>query len=105
MKILFDQGTPVPLRTFLDGHTVETAFEKGWSELINGDLLDKAEEEGFNLMITTDQSLRYQQNIDGRRIALIVLKTTSWNLIKSSVERVVEALERCDRQPYQEFRF
>jgi hypothetical protein len=53
MKILFDQGTPVPLRRSLTGHTVDTAYERGWSALTNGDLLAIAERDGYQVMITT----------------------------------------------------
>jgi hypothetical protein len=59
MKILFDQGTPVPLRQFLKDHTVKTAYEEGWSALSNGDLLTEAENAGYQLLVTTDQNLRY----------------------------------------------
>ena len=62
MRILFDQGTPVPLREHLAGHGVETAYEKGWSALRNGMLLAKAEAE-FDVLITTDRNLRHQQNL------------------------------------------
>lgn len=65
MGILFDQGTPVPLRKFLIGHGVSPAFEMGWSELDNGELLAAAEA-SFDAFITTDQRLRYQQNLSGR---------------------------------------
>ncbi len=65
MKILFDQGTPVPLRRHLSGHDVTTAYEAGWSNLANGDLLRVAEQAGFQVLVTTDQNLRYQQNLDG----------------------------------------
>lgn len=61
MKILFDQGTPVPLRELLLDHVVETVYERGWSTLSNGRLLDAAEKEGFQVLITTDQNLRFQQ--------------------------------------------
>lgn len=63
MKILFDQGTPVPLRRFLVAHDISTAFERGWGSLQNGELLAAAEAEGFAAIITTDQNLRYQQNL------------------------------------------
>ena len=63
MKMLFDQGTPAPLRRHLAGHSVDTAFERGWSGLTNGDQLDGAEEDGYQLLITTDQNLRRQQNL------------------------------------------
>jgi len=77
MRILFDQGTPVPLRALLSGHSVSTAYEMGWSELANGDLLAAAEAD-FDALITSDQNLRYQQNLTGRRLAILVLPTTSW---------------------------
>ena len=56
MRVLFDQGTPVPLRDYLSQHTVDTAFECGWSEMENGELLDTAEREGYQLLITTDRT-------------------------------------------------
>ena len=56
MKILFDQGTPVPLRRHLAGHSVDTASEQGWSDLDNGDLIENAEHEGYEVLITTDQT-------------------------------------------------
>src|SRR5262245_24498063 len=92
MKILFDQGTPVPLRLALAGHTVFTAFEKGWAELDNGDLLRAAENE-FQAFITTDQNLRHQQNLAGRRLAILVLPTTSWPKIQLRLAEVVQAVD------------
>lgn len=77
MKILFDQGVLVPLRKHLTEHQVSTAFEKAWSDLKNGELLQKAEEEGFDALVTTDQNLRYQQNLQERNIASVVLMSTS----------------------------
>ena len=72
MKILFDQGTPTPLRQALSGHEVSTAFERGWQNLQNGELLRSAEAEGFEAIVTTDQSLRYQQNLAARRLGVVV---------------------------------
>ena len=91
MKILFDQGTPVPLRAHLTNHTVETAYERSWSNLKNGDLLTKAEEEGFDVLITTDQNLRHQQNLSSLKISVVVLMTTNWPRIKSNVTSVTRA--------------
>ena len=93
MKILFDQGTPVPLRRDLSAHAVETAAELGWSGLGNGDLIAAAEDAGFDLMITTDQNLRYQQNLAARRIGIVVLMTTSWPRIQRQVQKVVVAID------------
>lgn len=82
MRILFDQGTPVPLRKTLAAHSVSAAFEMGWAELENGALLAAAEKV-FNAFITTDKNLRYQQNLSGRQLAILVLPTTSWPEIRS----------------------
>jgi hypothetical protein len=67
MRILLDQGTPAPLRAALVGHVVVTAYEHGWSTMTNGALLDAAFEDGFGLILCTDQNIRYQQNLVGRR--------------------------------------
>ena len=105
MKVLFDQGTPVPLRTYLPNHIVETAFEKGWGNLKNGDLLTWAEAEGFDALVTTDQNLRHQQNLSGRRISIVVLMTTSWPRIKKNVALVVEAMDNSHPGGYVEVDF
>jgi predicted nuclease of predicted toxin-antitoxin system len=91
MRILFDQGVPVPLRRHLIGHNVVTAYERGWSNLSNGDLIQAAEAE-FELMITTDQNLQYQQNLTGRRIAVLVLTTTRWPEIERNADKVSTAV-------------
>lgn len=101
MKILFDQGTPVPLRHHLPTHIVETAYEKGWSNLKNGDLLTLAEAEGFDVLITTDQNLRHQQNLSGRRIGVIVLLTTNWPRIKKNTILVVQAIDNLHPGSYE----
>ena len=88
MKILFDQGTPNPLRTHLSGHTVQTVYELGWSRLENGNLICTAEQEGFDMLITTDQNLKYQQNLTNRKITIVVLQSTSWPRIQSVVAQV-----------------
>jgi hypothetical protein len=70
MRILLDHNTPAPLRYALRGHQVETAYERGWAELQNGDLIAETESAGFDLLITTDQGIRYQQNWADRSLAL-----------------------------------
>lgn len=70
MKVLFDQNTPRPLARFLAGHEVLRATELGWQQLSNGELIASAEEQGFDLLITADRNLRYQQNLTGRRLAI-----------------------------------
>jgi hypothetical protein len=76
MRILFEQGTPVPLRRVLTGHTVCTAYERGWTELDNGALLQAAETD-FDVPVSTDKNLRYQQDLRRRRLAILVLPITS----------------------------
>ena len=93
MRILFDQGTPVPLRNFLSFHQVETAFERGWSTLSNGDLLAAAEQEGFEVFVTTDKNLGDQQTFGGLRIAIVVLSSTSWPRIQKAVTVVKQAID------------
>ena len=105
MKLLFDQGTPVPLRNHLLNHIVETAYEKGWSNLKNGDLLTQADAEGFDALITTDQNLRYQQNLSGRRISVVVLLTTNWPRIKKYAALIVKAIDNLHPASYEEIDF
>jgi hypothetical protein len=102
MKILFDQGTPVPLRQYLTSHIVDTAFERGWSALHNGALLDVAEQEGYALLITTDQNLRYQQRLADRQLAIIVLLSTSWPRIQLRVDTIRAAVASIVAGGYQE---
>ena len=105
MRVLFDQGTPVPLRRYLALHAVVTVFEKGWNTLQNGELLSTAEDEGFEVLVTTDQSLKYQQNLKDRQIAVVVLMTTSWPRIERAVNRVVAALNSVKPGGYMEVKF
>lgn len=102
MEILLDQGTPVPLRRYLEGHSVTTAYEQGWSELSNGDLLDAAEQAGYNLFITTDQNLRHQQNLSNRQIAIVVLLSTSWPRIQLQVDKISEIVDATQSGSYVE---
>jgi len=92
MRILFDQATPVPLRAYLDQHEVRTASQQGWDTLKNGDLLTAAEGAGFDVLLTTDKNLRYQQNISGRKITVVILGRQQWPQLKPHVQRVVDAI-------------
>jgi hypothetical protein len=90
MKLLFDQGAP---RRYLLNHIAETAYEKGWNDISNGELLKLAEAEDFDALITTDQNLRYQQNLSGRKIAIAVLLTTSWPRIRKHVITITRIID------------
>ena len=105
MKILFDQGTPVPLRRALHEHDTITAFERGWHVLQNGDLLNAPQADGFAAVITTDQSLRYQQNLPERQVAIVVLMTTNWRLISQHTDHVARAIAALASGAYIELHF
>ena len=93
MRVLFDQGTPVPLRRFLNSHTVTTVYEKGWSSTQNGDLLRLADQEMFEVFLTTDQHLKDQQNLTERLIAIVLLPTISWPVIQKHTAKIAAVLD------------
>jgi hypothetical protein len=102
VKVLFDQGTPAPLRKALTGHDVQTAYELGWSGLRNGELISAAEAAGFEVFVTTDRNLMYQQNLVGRKLSFVVLLTTSWPRIQKSLDAVVSAVDSATPAGYAE---
>ncbi len=104
MNILFDQGTPVPLRKELDVHQVDTAYEKNWSDLDNSELLDKAENETYDLLITTDQNLYYQQDLSDRSLAVVVLTTTSWPRIQQRTDHIKSRIKEVEPGTYNEIK-
>ncbi len=101
MRIILDHNAPAPLRYWFVGHTVEIAYERGWAELTNGDLL-AAEADGFDVMITTDQRIRYQQNLAGCKLALLVIDTNNWTRIRKCRALVMARLEECASGSYVE---
>ena len=102
MLVLFDQGTPVPIRQYLTQHSVRTATQEGWATLGNGDLLTAAEVAGFEVFVTTDKNIRYQQNLAGRRIAIVVIGSARWPGLVPHVDRVVAAVNRATPGSYAE---
>jgi hypothetical protein len=102
MLILFDHSTPAPLRYALKSHIVVEAIERGWERLVNGVLLDAAEAEGFELFVTADKNLRYQQNLRGRTIAIVVLGNAQWPTLRRHVQRVLAAVNAATPGSYTE---
>ena len=92
----------MPIRWHLPAHQVVTAFEQGWSTLRNGELLSAAEAGGFDVLLTTDTNLRYQQNLANRAIAIVVLGRARWPRIKPVVARVAAAVEAATPGSYTE---
>jgi predicted nuclease of predicted toxin-antitoxin system len=93
MRILFDHNTPDPLRHSLKSHTVETAAGKGWEQLRNSRLMDAAEADGFDLLITCDKGFQYEQNLRHRKIRIVLLNRGNWPDIKLSIPRILDAID------------
>jgi hypothetical protein len=102
MLILFDNGTPRGLARHLGGHTVEESRSRGWEELKNGELIDAAEQAGFDLIVTTDKNIRYQQNLKARKVALVVLGNSQWPMVKLVVGTIAAAVNAAEPGSYVE---
>lgn len=104
-RILLDQSAPLGLRRILTGHEVKTAYEMGWDRMANGRLLDEAEGAGFDIIVSSDQSLWHQQNLTGRRIAVVILTTNHWDTIRADPSAVVAACAGAGEGSYTVVRF
>ena len=93
MLVLFDHSTPAPLSSHLTDHKVTEARDRGWDRLSNGELLAEAEHAGFDVLLTADKNMRYQQNLRGYRIALVVLSTPRWPVVRLHIERIAAAID------------
>ncbi len=102
MLVLFDHGTPAPLLPFIEGHTVKIAKAQGWDRLTNGALLIAAENAGFEVLITPDKRMRYQQNLTGRKIAIVVIGHAQWPVLRHHVELVIQAVNAATPGGYTE---
>jgi hypothetical protein len=102
MLILFDHGTPRGIERFLPGHTITRARQRGWDRLSNGDLLAEAERAGFEVFLTADKNIRYQQNLAGRRIAVVVLSTPQWPLVRLRIAEIAAAVNAATLGSYVE---
>ena len=102
MRILFDHGTPAPLIPFLEGHAVTKAKQAGWDRLVNGELLSAAEATGFELLVTPDKNMRYQQNPTGRKIAIIVLGNAQWPVLRRYFRKIAVCVDAATPGSYAE---
>ena len=93
MKILLDECVPVQVRHALIGHDVSTVQAQGWKGIQNGELLAASEAAGFAIFILADKNLRYQQNLDTRQIAVVLLPTTHWPTLRLHVPAIQTAME------------
>jgi hypothetical protein len=102
MKVLFDNGTPKPIARSLTGHEIAYARRIGWHELENGELIERAEEAGYEVLVSTDKNIRYQQNLTGRKIALVVLGNSQWPVVRRFLDRLAAAVDACTPGSYVE---
>jgi predicted nuclease of predicted toxin-antitoxin system len=102
MKILFDNGTPKPIARSLPGHEVTYARQIGWHELGNGELIQKAEDAGYEILLSTDKNIRYQRNLAGRKIALVILGNSQWPMVQLYLDRMAAAVNSCKPGTYVE---
>jgi hypothetical protein len=102
MRVLFDQGTPVPIKRYLTAHEVSISADLGWERLTNGDLIHAAENEGFEILLTTDKNLCYQQNLRDGAIAIVVIGHSQWPALRPHVQRVFNAVNTAARGSYAE---
>jgi hypothetical protein len=102
MRILFDHGTPRGIARLLLGHTVTRARQRGWDTLSNGDLLTEAERVGFDVFVTADKNIQYQQNLSGRKIAVVALSTPQWPLVRLHTDKIAAAVNAATPGSYVE---
>lgn len=88
MLVLFDHGTPREIARWLHPHTIKEAKAQRWDTLTNGELVKVAEEAGFDVLLTTDKNLRFQQNLKGRKLAIVVLSNSRWHLVRRALEPI-----------------
>src|SRR5437879_1694954 len=100
MRILLDQGTPVAIGDWLPGHFIRTAHMQGWGTLTNGELLRVAEEASFDVLLTTDTNLPHQQNLEGRRLAVVILSKNRWSLVTPMMQEIANAVNAARRGTY-----
>jgi hypothetical protein len=102
MRVLFDHGTPSGVAGSLSGHEVTEAIERGWDRISNGALLNVAEAAGFDVLLTTDKRIRYQQNLRGRKLAVVVLGNSTWRVVRLYLDRIASAVNEATPGSYAE---
>ena len=100
-RILLDENVPVGVIKLLSDHVVRHVHDEGWTGLSNGALITAAEKAGFTVLVTADQNLAYQQNLVGRRLALVVLPSNNWRFIQRNLSRVRSCVDRASEGTYE----
>ena len=102
MLVLLDHSTPAPLSSYLTGHAVTEARTRGWDTLTNGELLAEAERAGFDVFVTCDKNIRYQQNLASRKIAVVALSTPQWPMVRLHTTKILAAVNAAPPGSYVE---
>ena len=92
--MLFDHNVPSPLERYFRAHEVGLADALGWAKLKNGELLTAAEQAGFDVLLSGDQTIRHEQNMANRRIALVYMSDNHWPIVKEYAPILVQAVEQ-----------
>lgn len=102
MLVLLDHGTPRGLARYLAGHVVKSAQKQGWDRLTNGELLTQAENAGFQVLVTPDKNIRYQQNLTKRKISIVVIGNPAWPILRLHCQMVAAAVDAAIPNSYTE---
>ena len=102
MRVLFDHNIPSGAARALVRHQVTEAIERGWQRISNGQLLANAEKAGFDVFLTADKRIRYQQNLKGRRLAIVVIGNPAWRILREHLDRLTAAVEAATPGSYTE---
>jgi len=93
-RVLFDHNVPAPLEQFLKRHQIKLADELGWARLKDRELLDSAERGGFDVLLSGDKTIRHEQNMSGRKIALLYMSDHHWPIVANHVPAIDQAIEQ-----------
>jgi hypothetical protein len=104
-SVLLDQNAPRGLRKLLTGHDVKSAYQMGWDTLQNGELIAVAEAARFDVLVTADQNIEHQQNLTDRKLAIVVLGTNHWPIVRANADQVVRAVNEAKAGSYQAISF
>ena len=102
MRVLFDHNIPSGAARALVGHEVTEAIRRGWDRISNGELLANAEAAGFDVLLTADKRIRYQQNLKDRSIAVVVIGNPTWRILRQHLDRVAKAVNAAAPGSYTE---
>jgi hypothetical protein len=100
-RVLLDHNVPAPLRRYLSNHAVTTASEETWGQISNGELISRAEAAGYQVLVTCDQNVQYQQNLEKRVISMVVLGSNIWPAVQRRIALIAHAVDTACKNSYE----